>query len=158
MTTVNQQVAQLKEMARPRLLAGVRYVIVMLMATFATLALAGYHGVFFFLALMATVAFFNVVETAGHVSDATKALEHGSTKKATVHIGIDSGSDSETFQAMIRMPSGVTWKFDFRPVGWMPVAGEHEALLYCHPDIAWPALAVTPQGIIVPSSHPLMVA
>jgi hypothetical protein len=51
-----------------------------------------------------------------------------------------------------------TWRFQFRPQGWRPVAGRLDADVCYIAEVRWPVLVVAPHGILVPCHEPKRIA
>jgi len=103
-----------------------------------------------FLGLLALAAY----QTAPHVRRAALALDSSNRTTAFIKIEIDNWSGSQSFHAIVPVSSARTWRFEFIPQGWKPSAGTFEAELRFIPEVEWPTLLITKEGIIHPRRRP----
>ena len=97
-------------------------------------------------------------QSAPHVRRAARAIDAPSgSETVSILIEIERDSDSDTCYA--RVPTAhATWRMQFRPLGWKPVEGRFDGEARYVADVAWPALVVVGDGIIVPSCAPKRIA
>jgi hypothetical protein len=105
------------------------------------------------LALVAVIAY-SVHQTGPHIRNAARAAIGGEKIAGSVKVEITRWSDSDTFYATVAMPSLGAWRFEFIPLGWKPIEGEHPATLFRLPGITWPALIQVQQGVFYPRQTP----
>lgn len=104
---------------------------------------------FYMIAAFVAVVTWSAWNSTPHIKNAAQAYKSGKPIKKTIHITIEQWSDSQSYYATIDY-----WKFEFIPSGWTPVEGIFNADLYYLDNIAWPALAITQNGILFPRGTP----
>lgn len=109
-----------------------------------------YYIVSAFAALIAWSAF----RTTPHILRAAKGLESNARQSAEIAIQISEWSDSPIYHAEVRLDSHPTWRMTFIPQGWTPKHGAVQGTAYFVPDVAWPVLLETEDGIIHPRHTP----
>ena len=109
-----------------------------------------YYMLAAFLALIAL----NAYQTAPNIRRAVRAIDSTNRTTACITIEVESWTDSQSFHAIVPASSGRTWKFEFIPQGWNPTAGTVEVELRFIPEVEWPALLITKEGIIHPRYKP----
>lgn len=95
-------------------------------------------------------------ETAPHWRNAIKATRDGKPSKGGVSITITKDpTEFDRHVATVRDEGKhVVWRFQFTPNHWEPTEGELEAEIYYVRGVEWPALLVTPKGILFPAFSP----
>lgn len=109
-----------------------------------------YYMVSAFAALIAWSAF----RTTPHIARAAKALESNARQAAEIGIEISEWSDSTTYHAVVRLDSRPPWRMTFIPQGWIPKHGTVQGTAYFVPDVEWPVLLETEDGLIHPRHTP----
>ncbi len=94
-------------------------------------------------------------ESAPHWRNAITAIRNGIRSKGSVLIEITRDpTEFDRHVATVREESKLAWQFQFTPSDWEPTEGELDAEIYYVRGIEWPALIVTPKGILVPAFTP----
>lgn len=109
------------------------------------LMIAAFVGVFIYAAYSRTP----------HIKNAVRALTEG--HKKTGQVRLQAIYDSDAFTVTLINTSDSNWQYSFVPTGWKPSEGEFPATIYYLPDVAWPVLVETDQGIMVPRETPKSV-
>jgi hypothetical protein len=104
--------------------------------------------------LFVAVVAYSAHRTGPHIMNAAQAAIAGEKSAGSVQVEVTRWSDSESFHAVVEVPSSGTWRFEFIPLGWQPVEGEHRATVFRLPGIAWPALVQVEQGVMYPRQTP----
>jgi|CXWL01.1.fsa_nt_gi hypothetical protein len=103
-----------------------------------------------FAALLATVLRVGIP----HIHRAVAALDSARPIVKRIEIRQLPDYDSPHFEASIPSRGRTAWKIRFPQTDWTPVEGFVDAEIYHHPEVPWPALVITPIGIIWPRSKP----
>ena len=154
---VDQQIAMLRRMASSRAVVVLPWFFVLIAAA---LCIAAWHydegGLLLFAAFALLLA---VVVRASipHIRRAIQALDTARPAHARIDINPLPDYDSPHFEAVVSIDRHTAWKITFPQTDWKPVEGPVDAAFYRVPNIPWPALVITAQGIIWPRAKPTRV-
>ena len=112
------------------------------------------HPIYFMLTVFSLAVAYSARQTMPHILNAAKALESGSRVKGTIHIAVTQWSDSHVYHATVQLSPSRKWRFEFIPLGWTPVEGNHEAVLFGIQGVDWPTLVQVEQGVLYPRQRP----
>ncbi len=94
-------------------------------------------------------------ESAPHWINAITAIRNGMRSKGSVLIAITRDpTEIDRHIATVRDESKHAWQFHFTPRDWEPTEGELDTEIYYVRGVEWPALLVTPKGILFPAFTP----
>jgi len=94
-------------------------------------------------------------DAAPHQARARQALTDFETVAGTVRVVATSDDGTTTYQAGVQDRSGQHWTFSCGPYGgWCPETGDYPAQLRYLPDVPWPVLVLTEQGLLHPGRQP----
>lgn len=98
--------------------------------------------------------------TVPHVRRAWQAVQTPQCcDDVRIEIEIDSYPDAKHYYARVPATTRGTWRFEFVPQGWKPVAGALEAQARYITAVRWPVLVlVAPTGMLVPMYEPKRIA
>ncbi|MDB6062429.1 MAG: hypothetical protein JWM78_2532 [Verrucomicrobiaceae bacterium] len=110
----------------------------------------GFYILAVFLVFIALVA----SRAQPHIQRAAKAIDSPLRSTLSIIIEITEWSDSPTYHAVIANPDTGSWRMEFIPQYWKPVAGTLAINAHFVPGIEWPALLVADEAIIYPREKP----
>ena len=153
--TPTKQIEAITKMGRQRTLQRFVVVLVALCVSLALAALytqqASYVMVLVFVAVVIGSAF----QTSPHIEAAARALATANRADGSVTIEVaDHWSDGFTYHAVVPVAPSGAWRFEFKPLGWKPVAGQYRATIFWLPDVVWPALVQVDAGVMHPRYAP----
>ena len=151
--TVATQLDSIHTMAQKRQMQWLKWIFAVLsVALFAVGLYKQHFSYFMFMAIAALFAYL-AYSTAPHIRRASEAHRLNNRTDGNVTIEVDNSSDSVSYYATVTLGSQ-SWRFEFIPLGWKPVAGETRATFYLLPSLAWPALVEVGAGILYPRDTP----
>jgi hypothetical protein len=107
---------------------------------------------YFMIAAFVGIVIYAAYRTTPQIKNAVRALTEG--HKKTGRVRLQAVYDSNVFTATLINTPDRKWQFKFVPTGWKPSEGEFSVTIYYLPDVAWPVLVETEQGIMVPRETP----
>lgn len=94
-------------------------------------------------------------EAAPHWRNAITAIHNGIQSNGSVAIAVTRDpTEFDRYVATVLDDSKHAWQFQFTPSDWEPTEGELNAEIYYVRGVEWPALLVTPKGILFPAFTP----
>ncbi len=94
-------------------------------------------------------------DAAPHWRNAIAAIHNGRRSKGNVSIAITRDpTEFDRYVATVRDESQHAWQFEFTPNYWQPTEGDFKAEIYYVRSVEWPALLLTPEGVLFPASKP----
>jgi len=94
-------------------------------------------------------------DAAPHLARARQALTNFEAVAGTVRVVATSDDGTTTYHAGVQDRRGQDWTFSCDPYGgWCPETGDYPAQLRYLPDVPWPVLVVTEQGLLHPGRQP----
>jgi hypothetical protein len=154
--SLEQQIEKLRRAARfswiPKGLFGLTLALI-------ALALLTKYEFLFVIGVFAGLFAVAAGETAPHRRNAIKATRNGKRSKGNVSIAITRDpTEFDRHVATVRDEAkNVTWQFQFTPNDWEPTDGELDTEIYYVLGVDWPALLITPKGILFPAFTPRKV-
>lgn len=148
--SLDRQKRTLERIGRGGFLAGFRWLLTALAAGLGLAGLLTRHPVAWMGCAFTSLVAWSAWSTSPQLARARRALLEAVPERGTVSIRVERGSDSDSWHAIL--PGG--WRCPFIPQGWTPLPGAFEADLYRLPEVPWPVLAVTADGLLVPREQP----
>lgn len=148
--SLDRQKRSLARIGRGGFLAGFRWLLTLLAAGLGLAGLWTRHPLAWMGCAFTSLVAWSAWRTSPQLARARRALLTARPERGTVRIGVERWSDSDSWHATL--PGG--WRCEFIPQGWQPRAGSTEADLYRLPEVPWPVLAVTADGLVVPREQP----
>ena len=156
--TRNEQILHLRKMASSN---GARWLASGCAAISVAGLLLGLHSgspPYYMASAFAALIAWSAYRTTPHIVRAAKALQSSARQAAEIAIEISEWSDSPTYHAVVTLDSRPTWRMTFIPQGWTPKQGAVQGAVYFVPDVEWPVLLETEEGIIHPRYTPIRSA
>ncbi len=144
--TLDRQKRTLERIGRRGFLARFRWALAGLAAGLGCAGLGTGHPVAWMGCAFTSLVAWSAWRTSPQLARARRALLEVRPERGAVAIRIEHGSDSDSCHATL--PGG--WRCTFIPQGWTPAEGTFEADLYRLPEVPWPVLAITADGLVVP--------
>ena len=149
--TPTKQIEAIQKMGQPRRLQRFGGVLVALAVALAAAALYTHQAPYVMALVFVSVVTWSAFQTSPHVQAAARALATANRANGSVTIEVgDHWSDGFTYHAVVPVALSGAWRFEFKPLGWTPVAGEYSATIYWLPDVMWPALVQVDAGVMHP--------
>ena len=149
--TPAEQIETIRKMGRRRVPQRLKWVLVALSVAFAVAALYTRQPPYVMALVFVAVVTYSAFQTSPHIEAAAKALATANRADGSVTIEVgDPWSDGFTYHAVVPVAPSGAWRFEFKPSGWKPVAGEYRATIYWLPDVIWPALVQVNAGVMHP--------
>ena len=153
--TPTKQIEAIQTMGQPRTLQRFGGVLVALSVALASAALYTQQAPYVMALVFVSVVTWSAFQTSPHIQAAARALATANRANGSVTIEVgDHWSDGFTYHAVVPMALSGAWRFEFKPLGWTPVAGEYSATIYWLPDVIWPALVQVDAGVMHPRYSP----
>jgi hypothetical protein len=151
---VSKQIRSIHAMADGRHMQWGKRLCVVLCVVMLVLGLYTSQPQYFMYMVLFVLGVFVSHEIEPHVLAASQAIRKGSQSEGIVEIEIERTSDDHKFYVTVIDEQSRGWQYQFRPLGWKPVAGQMRAKLYTLPDVDWPALIEVEGGVIHPHNKP----
>ena len=149
--TPTKQIEAIQKMGHPRTLQRFGGVLVALSVALASAALYTQQAPCVMALVFVSVVPWAAFQTSPHIQAAARALATANRANGSVTIEVgDHWSDGFTYHAVVPVALSGAWRFEFKPLGWTPVAGEYSATIYWLPDVMWPALVQVDAGVMHP--------
>ena len=149
--TPTKQIEVIRKMGRQRSLQRFGGVLVALSVALAAAALYTQQAPYVMALVFVAVVTWSAFQTSPHIEAAARALATANRADGSVTIEVgDHWSDGFTYHAVVPVAPSGAWRFEFKPLGWKPVAGEYRATIYWLPDVIWPALVQIDAGVMHP--------
>ena len=149
--TPTKQIEAIQKMGQPRRLQRFGGVLVALSVALAAAALYTQQAPYVMALVFVSVVTWSAFQTSPHIQAAARALATANRANGSVTIEVgDHWSDGFTYHAVVPVALSGAWRFEFKPLGWTPVAGEYSATIYWLPDVMWPALVQVDAGVMHP--------
>ena len=153
--TPTKQIEAIQKMGQPRTLQRFGWVLVALSIALAAAALYTQQAPYVMALAFVAVVTWSAFQTSPHIEAAARALTTANRADGSVTIVVgDHWSDGFTYHAVVPVAPSGAWRFEFKPLGWKPVAGEYRATIYWLPDVMWPALVQVEAGVMHPRYTP----
>ena len=149
--TPTKQIEAIQKMGQPRTLQRFGGVLVALFVALAAAALYTQQAPYVMALVFVSFVTWSAFQTSPHIEAAARALAtaNGANGSVTIEVG-DHWSDGFTYHAVVPVALSGAWRFEFKPLGWTPVAGDYSATIYWLPDVMWPALVQVNAGVMHP--------
>ena len=149
--TPAKQIEVIRKMCRQRSLQRFSWVLVALSVALAAAALYTRQVPYVMALVFVAVVTCSAFQTGPYIEVAARALAKANRADGSVTIEVgDHWSDGFTYHAFVPVAPSGAWRFEFKPLGWRPVAGEYRATIYWLPDVIWPALVQVDAGVMYP--------
>ncbi len=118
------------------------------------------NPVFYGTAAFAALITFAIWQTTPHMRNAARGLKEGFRQNGTVEISIQqwTGPDSnrhESCHGLIAMDDQPMWQMEFvTSMHWKPAQRKYCAQLVFIPDVQWPVVILTDDGLLYPRLKP----
>lgn len=89
-----------------------------------------------------------------HLLNAVRALDEGHRQPGTARVSVTTCDGGAFHSATVADREGTVWSYGFHVADWSPRLGEQPAELVFIDGLAWPALILTPEGVIYPNGAP----
>ena len=153
--TPAKQIEAIRKMGRQRTLQRFGGALVALCVALAAAALYTQQAPYVMALVFVAVVTWSAFQTSPHIEAAARALAAANRAEGSVTIEVgDHWSDGFTYHAVVPVAPSGGWRFEFKPLGWKPVAGEYKATIYWLPDVMWPALVQVDAGVMHPRCTP----
>ena len=153
--TPTKQIEAIQKMGQPRRQQRFGGVLVALAVALAAAALYTQQAPYVMALVFVSVVRWSAFQTSPHIQAAARALATANRANGSVTIEVgDHWSDGFTYHAVVPVALSGVWRFEFKPLGWTPVAGEYSATIYWLPDVIWPALVQVDAGVMHPRYSP----
>ena len=152
-----EQKNAIHSMARGGLMHWLKWFSLVLCAVLVALGLYTSQPPYFMFMIFPALMAYSAHQTGPQIRAASQAMRSGNQSEGLVRVEIEPSSDSETFYATVAIEPSREWRFEFIPLGWMPVAGQIRATLYTLHGLDWPALIEVEGGVMYPRYAPKLV-